>query len=309
MFITPPSDVQQSQKKPTKASLIYVNANIYAQEKINKCQLTSFGLAIFAGIFIALAFIFFITVTTGADNQAWGLIRFAGGVAFSLGLILVVICGGELFTSSMLSSIAWAKRHVSTAKLLQLWTRIYLGNLLGAVFVLFLVMQGKLYLLDNGAWGLNALTIAQHKLHHTWSEAFALGVLCNMLVCLGVWMAFASKDALTKSFLLIFPVAMFVSSGFEHCIANLFMVPLGIAIHSLAELSFFTELGIQATNYHDLTLINFVSKNLIPVTLGNVVGGCIIALGYWLIEEKTITSKMTEHTLLSTQDPSNKKFN
>ena len=284
------SQVDHQDTKMAKAPSLYNEAEIYAEEKIGKCATKSFGLAIFAGIFISLAFVFFITVTTGTDNQSWGLVRFAGGIAFSLGLILVVICGGELFTSSIISSISWAKGQVSSKQLLQLWSRVYCGNLVGALFVLLLVMMGKMYLLNDGLWGLNALNLAQHKLHHTWSEAFALGILCNMLVCLGIWMAFASKDPLTRALLLIFPVAMFVSSGFEHCIANLFMVPLGIFIHLFAEPSFFINLNINPQMYADLTLQHFIFNNLIPVTLGNIVGGCVIALGYWIIEAKATNS-------------------
>ena len=271
--------------EPDKRSL-YQHAEHYGQSKVAKSAWQSFGLAAFAGGFIALAFVFYITVTTGASGSAWGLVRLAGGLAFSLGLMLVVICGGELFTSTVLSSVAWAQKKVTTKQLVMCWTRVYLGNLLGAMVMLLLIMSARMYLLDGGRWGINALTIAQHKLHHGWFQAFSLGILCNMLVCLGVWMTFASRDALTKAILLMLPVAMFVSSGFEHSIANLFMVPLGIAIHLFADQTFFTSAAIDAAQFSDLTLSHFVIKNLIPVTLGNIVGGGIfVGLGYWWIEQ------------------------
>ncbi|ABZ77146.1 formate/nitrite transporter [Shewanella halifaxensis HAW-EB4] len=278
--------IQQSVELPKPELLsLYQQAEHYGKAKVIKSAWQSFGLAAFAGAFIALAFVFYITVTTGSDG-AWGLVRLAGGLAFSLGLMLVVICGGELFTSTVLSSVAWAQKLVTTIDLIKCWGRVYLGNLIGAVIMLILIMSARMHELDGGLWGLNALQIAQHKLHHSWGQAFVLGVLCNMLVCLGVWMTFSSRDALTKAILLMLPVAMFVSSGFEHSIANLFMVPLGITIHQFADPAWFEALNISRDSFADLTLSNFIFNNLIPVTLGNIVGGGVfVGLGYWLIEK------------------------
>ena len=171
----------------------------YGLQKVNKSIRHSFGLSVFAGVFIAIAFVFYITVTTGAEESPWGLTRVAGGLAFSLGLILVVVCGAELFTSTVLSSVAWTQGMFSTRELNSCWARVYLGNLIGAMLILGLVLLAKMQLLNGGEWGINAMHIAQHKLHHTWGQAFALGVLCNLLVCLGIWMTFTSKDILTKS--------------------------------------------------------------------------------------------------------------
>ncbi|MCP3127492.1 formate transporter FocA [Shewanella sp. KJ2020] len=267
----------------------YHQAEIYGTSKVVKAPWQSFGLAVFAGAFIALAFVFYITVTTDAGDASWGLVRFVGGIAFSLGLILVVVCGGELFTSSVLSTVAWAQKQVTGAELLKCWCRVYAGNFVGAMLMVCLITAAGMYDLDGGNWGLNALKVAQHKLHHTWVQAFSLGILCNMLVCLGVWMTFASRDVLTKSLLLILPVAMFVSSGFEHSIANLFMVPMGMMIQSIASPEFFASLGVTQAQFADLTVANFIFNNLIPVTLGNIVGGgVIVGLGYWWIEKGQI---------------------
>ncbi|WP_434926498.1 formate transporter FocA [Shewanella sp. HL-SH2] len=279
----------------------YIEANMYQQaedygmEKVSKSAWQSLGLSTFAGVFIAVAFVFYITVTTGTTGS-WGETRLVGGLVFSLGLILVVICGGELFTSSVLVSLAWAQKLVSTKELMVCWARVYFGNLIGALLMVALIMIAKMYELDGGDWGVNALNIAQHKLHHSWGQAFALGVLCNLLVCLGIWMTFVTKDALTKALLLILPVAMFVSSGFEHSIANLFMVPLGIAITHFASAEYFAVAGLTAAQFSDLTLSHFIVNNLIPVTLGNIVGGgVIVGLGYWLIEGAA-PHKKTLHT-------------
>jgi formate transporter len=257
----------------------------YGHAKVTKHFGQSFGLSVFAGAFIALAFVFYLTVTTGSAQSSWGLVRFSGGIAFSLGLILVVVLGGELFTSTVLSAIAWAQKRVTTKQLLGCWMRVYLGNLCGAMLILVLVMMSKMYAMDGNEWGLNALHVSQHKIHHDWSQAFALGTLCNLLVCLGVWMTFSCKDALAKSLLLILPVAMFVSCGFEHSIANLFMVPLGIAIQHFAGNEYFTALGVIPQAFADLTISNFVFNNLIPVTLGNILGGAVfVGLGYFWID-------------------------
>jgi formate transporter FocA len=260
----------------------------YGLHKITKSIRHSFGLSIFAGIFIAIAFVFYVTVTTGATDSSWGLTRLAGGIAFSLGLILVVICGAELFTSTVLSSVAWAQGRLNTKQLLGCWTRVYIGNFVGTMLILLLVVGGKMHLLDGGEWGINVLKLAQHKIHHTWVEAFSLGVLCNLLVCLGVWMTFTSKDVLTKAMLLILPVAMFVSSGFEHSIANLFMVPLGIVLQNTVSPELLATFGYSSSSFADLTVSHFILQNLIPVTLGNIVGGAVmVGLGYWLIYPNT----------------------
>ncbi|HEY5715678.1 MAG TPA: formate transporter FocA, partial [Psychromonas sp.] len=277
-------------------------AEEYGISKVAKKTAKSFSLAIFAGAFIAIAFVFYITVTTGAAGAPWGVMRFTGGLAFSLGLILVVVCGGELFTSTVLTTVAWAQGFFSTAELLKCWMRVYLGNLVGAALMVTLIITAKMHLLDAGSWGINALHIAQHKLHHTWLQAFALGILCNLLVCLGIWMTFTTKDILAKSMLLILPVAMFISSGFEHSIANMFMVPLGIIIKSISEPEFFISHGLIAADFADLTWSNFIAHNLIPVTLGNIVGGGVfVGLGYWLTEKGSHQANLQPQTIHANQ--------
>ena len=259
-------------------------AEKFALSKANKTSSMTMSLAIMAGAFIGLAFLFYITVTTGSADAGWGLSRLAGGLAFSMGLILIVICGGELFTSSVLSSISWANKQITFGKMLSIWGKVYLGNFIGAMFLLALVSAAGLYQLDGGQWGLNALNIAQHKLHHSPIQAFALGVLCNLLVCLAIWLTFSSANAMTKAMMTVLPVAMFVSTGFEHCVANMFMVPLGIVIQNFAPESFWTQIDMTSTQYADLNVTQFVTANLLPVTLGNIVGGSVlVGLANWSI--------------------------
>ncbi|WP_440872530.1 formate transporter FocA [Vibrio diabolicus] len=284
-------------------------AEKFALSKANKTSSMTLSLAIMAGAFIGLAFLFYITVTTGSAGAGWGLSRLAGGLAFSMGLILIVICGGELFTSSVLSSISWANKQISFGKMLSIWGKVYVGNFIGAMFLLALVTAAGLYQMNNGQWGLNALNIAQHKLHHTLIQAFALGILCNLLVCLAIWLTFSSANAMTKAAMTIMPVAMFVSSGFEHCVANMFMVPLGIVIANFAPESFWASVGVPASQYADLNIGHFITANLIPVTLGNIVGGAVlVGLANWCIFRRpelkvaNISSITTTTTLSSVKD-------
>lgn len=259
-------------------------ADNIAYTKATKAFLSSFYLAITAGMFISLAFVFYITVTTGTENVAWGIQKLIGGLAFSMGLLLVVVVGGELFTSSTLTLIAKASRRITTAQMLKNWSVVYLGNFVGATFLVFLIFLSGLYLSDHGQWGLNALLTAQHKLHHTYTQAIALGMLCNIMVCLAIWMAFGARTITDKMFAVLLPVAMFVSSGFEHSIANMFMVPTGIMIQHFAPLEFWQAIGRSPADFADLTISSFVTDNLIPVTIGNIIGGgVIVGLMHWMI--------------------------
>ncbi|WP_022940415.1 formate transporter FocA [Psychromonas hadalis] len=259
-------------------------ADEIAYSKATKAFLSAFYLAITAGMFISLAFVFYITVTTGANDLPWGIKNFIGGLAFSLGLLLVVVVGGELFTSSTLTLIAKASHKITTAQMLKNWAIVYLGNYVGATFLVFLVFFASMYMGDNGQWGLNALNIAEHKLHHSFTEAVTLGILCNIMVCLAIWMAFGARSVTDKMFAVLLPVAMFVSSGFEHCIANMFMVPTGIMIQHFAPAEFWTVIGHSAREFSYLNSSNFIINNLIPVTIGNIIGGgVIVGLMHWMI--------------------------
>ncbi|GAA0832288.1 formate transporter FocA [Marinomonas arenicola] len=273
-------------------------ASDYGYEKVRSSFTKSFALAIYAGIFISIAFVFYLSVTTGSGDAPWGMVRLIGGIAFSLGLILVIVCGGELFTSTVLSTVGWAQGRFNTAQLLKCWGRVYLGNFVGTMALLGLVMAAKLYQLDGGEWGIHAMTIAQGKLKYDWSQAFALGILCNFLVCLATWMTFTSKDTLAKSLLVVLPVAMFVSSGFEHSIANMFMVPLGLAIKAVSDPAFYVAHGHLVSDFDHLTFYNFIVHNLIPVTLGNIFGGgVLVGLGYWSIDRKKTNEKTLDQTV------------
>lgn len=222
-------------------------------------------LGILAGAFIAFGAMFYTVAVTGSE-LGFGPTRLLGGLAFSLGLILVVIGGAELFTGNSLIVMAWADRRVGTAALLRNWTLVYIGNLIGALATALLVHLSGVLSLGGGTVAATAEAIAQAKIALTPLEAFVRGILCNTLVCLAVWMCFGARTAAGKILAILFPITAFVALGFEHSIANMYLIPVA-------------ALQAQGT----ISVMDLLA-NLVPVTLGNIVGGGIlVALVYWLI--------------------------
>ncbi len=242
-----------------------------------------FMLAILAGAFIALGAIFALTVTAGTSAVPFGITRLIGGVAFSLGLILVVIAGAELFTGNILLVIAWASHRVATLAVLRNWTLVFGGNLVGALVTVGLVMAAGWYLGGNGAVGAAALATAQGKVSKTFLELLAAGILCNGLVCLAVWLTYSARTTTDKVLVIVPPIAAFVAAGFEHSIANMFFLPVAILIRLTAPASFWIQTGLDPATYADITVGSTIA-NLVPVTIGNVIGGAVIVAGvYWFI--------------------------
>jgi formate transporter len=241
-------------------------------------------LSVLAGAFIAFGAVFATTVGTGGSALPFGVARLLTGLVFSLGLILVVISGAELVTGNTLIVMAWASGKVSTPRLLANWAVAFCGNCIGAASTAALVFLSGQYRFGAGAVALNALQIAQGKLSLGLMEAFLLGVLCNTLVCLGVWMCFAARTNVDKILTVIPPVAAFVAAGFEHSIANVYFVPVALFIRDGAPASFWTGIGRQPGEFASLTWSGFLLDNLIPVTLGNVIGGSLfVAIVYWFL--------------------------
>ena len=222
-------------------------------------------LGLLAGAFIAFGAMFFTLVMTH-HGLGLGPARLLGGVAFSLGLILVVVAGAELFTGNNLIVMAWADRKVSTFQLLRNWTLVYTANLVGAVGAAILMFWSGVLSLGDGAFEDTALNIATAKINIDFMQALVRGILCNALVCLAVWLCFAARDVASKILAIIFPISAFVALGFEHSVANMYFIPLGMLISGL-------EIG----------LTEFLA-NLIPVTIGNIIGGGLfVALVYWVV--------------------------
>ena len=251
--------------------------------KVNKHPSSTILSAIIAGVFISIAFVFYITVTTGTATVAFGLAKLVGGICFSLGLMLVVCCGSDLFTSTVLTILPRMTHKISWTKMIRNWIFVYIGNFIGAILFVTIIWFSGQYMVANGLWGLNVLQTADHKLHHTFIEAVCLGLLANLMVCLAAWMSYAGRSLLDKMLIMVLPVAMFVASGFEHSIANMFMIPMGIVIKNFASPEFWTAVGVSADTFNSLTIEHFVLNNLIPVTIGNILGGLAVALPYWAL--------------------------
>ncbi|MEG0231884.1 MAG: formate transporter FocA [Hafnia sp.] len=266
---------------PAAMAKVAEDAGVY---KATKHPLKTFYLAITAGVFISIAFVFYITATTGTAGVPFGFAKLVGGICFSLGLMLVVVCGADLFTSTVLIVVAKASGRITWKQLGLNWLNVYVGNLIGALFFVALMWFAGEHMTANGAWGLNVLQTADHKLHHTFVEAVCLGILANLMVCLAVWMSYSGRSLMDKMFAMVLPVAMFVASGFEHSIANMFMIPLGIVIKNFAAPEFWQAIGAAPEQFSNLTVSHFITDNLIPVTIGNIIGGgLLVGLTYWVI--------------------------
>jgi formate/nitrite transporter len=257
-----------------------------AEVGARKCRLPFWPLltlAVLAGAFIALGAIFSTTVTAGATGAIpFGLIRLLAGMAFCLGLILVVVGGAELFTGNALISMAWASGTVSTSQMLRNWGIVYCGNLLGALATAALVYGSAHYTFGGGAVGLAALEIGRAKTALGFTQAVSLGVLCNALVCLAVWLCLGARSTTDKILAIVFPISAFVAAGFEHSIANMYFIPIALLIKS--DGAFLATIGKNVGDYAGLTWTNFLIANLLPVTLGNVIGGVfLVGLVYWFI--------------------------
>ena len=223
-----------------------------------------FMLALLGGAFIAFGAMLYTVVVTEA-SIGWGPMRLLGGVAFSLGLILVLIGGAELFTGNMLLVMAWADGRISLAALLRNWAVVYSGNLIGALATATLVHLSNALGGAAGAVAETAVDLASTKVALHFGEAVGRGVLCNVLVCLAVWLSYATTDVTGRVLVIIFPVSAFAALGLEHSVANMYFLPIAALV------------GMP------MTVGDFLA-NLIPVTIGNIIGGgVLVALVYWVI--------------------------
>ena len=232
--------------------------------KARLSALQTLTLAVLAGAFIAFGAMYY-TLAVTDHGLGFGPARVLGGLTFSLGLILVVIAGAELFTGSTLIVMAWVDRRVTTGELARNWTLVYLGNLVGAAGAAVLVTLAEGLALGDGRLLATAADIARAKVGLEWPTAFVRGLLCNALVCLAVWLTFAARDVGGKILAILFPISAFVALGFEHSVANMYLIPVAM-LH-----------GVEG-----VTMWGFIG-NLIPVTIGNMVGGGLFVGGvYWL---------------------------
>jgi len=230
------------------------------------------ALSLLAGFYIAFGAALATVVTQdAAAHLGTGVSRLLGGSVFSLGLMLVVVCGAELFTGNSLLVKAALQKEISWGKIAENWTVVILGNLAGSLFLAWMMVETGLW--RSGQLGTHAVGIAAAKCQLDFWPAFVRGVLCNWLVCLAVFMATAARDVAGKLLACYAPIMAFVASGFEHSVANMYFIPAGLFIDR--------ALGLQTAG---LTWGNFFIGNLIPVTLGNIVGGVVfVAFAYWYV--------------------------
>ena len=249
--------------------------------KAGMAPLGLFVLAVLAGAFIALGGVFATTALAGTGATPWGPARVLAGFAFSLGLILVVVGGAELFTGNNLIVMAWASGRVSTNALLRSWGVVFAGNFVGAAGTALLVYLSGAYRFGDGAWGATALSIASAKLRLGFGQAMALGVLCNTLVCLAVWLTYSARSTTDRVLVIVPPISAFVAAGFEHSIANMYFVPVALLVRDL-DPAFVTASGFDAqTNVLGWTRFLW---SLVPVTAGNMIGGtALVAAVYWFV--------------------------
>lgn len=232
------------------------------------------SLAVLAGGFIGLGSIFYIQVASDpALDLAVG--RVLGGVVFSLGLILVIVAGAELFTGSNLIVMAWVSRKISTGALLRNWSIVYAGNFIGAAGLALLLFLSRQWEMADGAVGVTGVSIAATKASLPFGELFFKGVLCNILVCLAVWLCYAGRSVIDKIGAIIFPISAFVAAGFEHSVANMYFLSSGLILKS--------RVSADIPNLENLDIAGVI-QNLIPVTLGNIFGGGVmVALVYYMV--------------------------
>jgi formate/nitrite transporter len=241
------------------------------------------ALAFLAGAFISLGAIFATTVGAGTGDLPYGLVRLLAGLAFSLGLILVVVGGAELFTGNNLIVMAWASRKVSSVLVLRNWSIVYVGNFVGALATAAVMFVSGQYAFGNGSVGAAALAIGNTKAGLEFVPAIALGMMCNALVCLAVWLTFSARTTTDRIVAIVPPIAAFVAVGFEHCVANMYFIPEAIAIRNFAPDGFWAVIDRVPADYPNLTLEGFVA-NLVPVTIGNVIGGAVmVGSVYWFV--------------------------
>ena len=246
--------------------------------------LSLLALAVLAGAFIALGAMFATTVLAGADGVLpFGLSRLLAGVAFSLGLILVVLGGAELFTGNTLMVMAWAAGKVRLQEMLRAWLVVYVGNFIGAAGTALLVFLSGQYLSGRGAVASVTLKLALEKATLPFDHALFLGILCNVLVCLAVWLALGARTTSDKVLAVLFPVSAFVAAGFEHSVANMYLIPLGLFVKAWGHTALWIQIGSSSADYGNLTWSVFFFS-LIPVTIGNIIGGGGLVGGvYWFI--------------------------
>jgi formate transporter len=224
-------------------------------------------------------------VTAGASGTLpYGIVRLLAGLTFCLGLILVVVGGAELFTGNALIVMAWASGKLSAARVLRNWIIVFAGNLAGSVATAIVVFVSGQYLFGGGSVGAAALAIGRSKVELGFVQAVALGMLCNALVCLAVWLTLSARSTTDRVVAILFPISAFVAAGFEHSVANMYFIPIALLIKDFGAAELWIAIGQSREHFASLTWAAFVFRNLLPVTIGNMFGGAgMVGAVYWFV--------------------------
>lgn len=260
--------------------------------------LNMFVLAILAGAFIGIGAIFCTTVLAGGGSMPYGVQRLLAGLVFTLGLILVVVGGAELFTGNNLILMAFMSGKVTLAGLLRNWVVVYAGNFVGSILTALIMFYSKQYTFGGNAVGTTVLNIANGKVKLEFVQAIALGIMCNALVCMAVWLCYSARTTTDKILSIIPPISAFVAAGFEHSIANMYFIPMGLFVKYLDPATTQKIIDTVTANggtmdLSKLTWGGFFLNNLLPVTIGNIIGGALMVGGiYWFVYlRKTAATK------------------
>jgi formate/nitrite transporter len=256
-------------------------------KKVNMTFPRQFVLAILAGAFIAFASQGSNMAAYNLFNNAdtYGLGKTLAGAIFGTGLMLVLFAGGELFTGNTLIFKAVLDKRIPLSRMLKNWGVIYSGNLVGSLVIVFLIFWSGQLNASHGLLGGVTIKIANYKIGLSFLEAFTLGIMCNWLVTLAIWLSIAAKNMAGKILGVFFPIWLFITSGFEHSIANMYYVPAGILAKTNE--TFAAASGLSSQQLSQLNIGNFISHNLIPVTLGNIIGGAVfVGAAYWFVYVK-----------------------
>ena len=263
---------------------IAVQAEADGVAKAGQDTVTLVALGVLGGAFIAFGAVFSNVALTGADAVVpFGLARVVAGLVFALGLALVLLGGAQIFTGDVLMVMAWASGRLALCRVLRAWTLVWIGNLVGAVGTAALVFLADHHLFGGGQVGLTALRTAQAKTALPFGQAFLLGMLCNTLVCMAVWLSLSSRLPAHRMLVVMLPIAAFVAAGFEHAVANMYFIPFGLMIQADAEMEFWQMVRTDPAAFAALGVAG-TARNLAAVTLGNIVGGAVLVAGvYWLL--------------------------
>ncbi len=252
-------------------------------KKVNASFMKLAILGFLAGAYIAFGAQFATMVTHDlAAYLGVGFAKLIGGAVFSVGLMLVVIAGAELFTGNNLIFLSTLDGNTTVGGLLRNWLIVYLSNFIGSVFIVLLMYWTQLWRTNDMGVAVAAVKIANAKVNLPFMAALSRGILCNWLVCLAVWMSFASREVVGKIFAIFFPIMAFVASGFEHSVANMYFIPMGMVLKGVPQVA--EKLAVLNISTSNLNLYGFVVRNLLPVTIGNIIGGAFfVATLYWFV--------------------------